>query len=444
MRKGEQVRGKQWYYRGSLKSCNYACAYCPFSKKPASVQEMEQDEKQLIRFVDTLCGMDGQTCAVQIVPYGEALIHEYYWREIARLSRQEHIELVGAQTNGSFPVEHMLARYREQGGELKKLRLWCTFHPTMTAREAFLRQCQILLENEISFCVGTVGVPEQREDIRWLRENLPTEVYLWVNRFDGLNRAYSQEEILDFLEIDPFFFMELAPSKADVSDCGGNVFVEGDGSCKRCNIDRGSHWNLYEGPSQRRMFDDTGQMDNSCYRKHCSCYLAYCNRRLEALYMFGKYPAFRIPIFPTAFFFDVDGTLVPRGKSGVPERTQAILRGLHRFSRLFLATSLPWVDAACKTRDIAMILSGGVYAGGGHCVIHGGAIPGMTGVDRVFALAKSGNDCNTDDKVCNSGEEVKKQIQRLKKNQKARHYRVYVYEKQGEVYKITLVFTGTG
>ena len=109
MRKGERIRGRQWYYRGSLKSCNYACEYCPFSKKPASTQELEQDERQMVRFVDTLCGMDGQTCAVQIVPYGEALIHEYYWREMARLSRQEHIELVGAQTNGSFHVEHMLA-----------------------------------------------------------------------------------------------------------------------------------------------------------------------------------------------------------------------------------------------------------------------------------------------------------------------------------------------
>lgn len=440
MRKGEQARGKQWYYRGSLKSCNFACEYCPFSKKPTSPQEMELDEKQLVRFVDTLCGMDGQMCAVQIVPYGEALNHEYYWREMARLSSQRHIELVGAQTNGSFHVERMLALYRQQGGDVKKLRLWCTFHPTMTTKEAFLSQCQILCENEISFCVGTVGVPEQMEDIRWLRENLRTEIYLWVNRYNGLKRAYSEEEVLAFLEIDPFFYLELAHPKADVSDCGDSVFVEGDGSCKRCNIDRGKPWNLYDGMTQT---------DISCHRKQCSCYLAYCNRQLEALRIFGKYPAFRIPSFPRAFFLDVDGTLVPPGKSGVPERTQAILRGLRRFSRLFLATSLPRVDAASKTRDIAMLLSGGVYAGGGHCVIHGGAVPGIAGVDKVFALMNGGGKEKyaSSPKVRTSSStkaEVKEEIERLKRNQKSMHFRLHVYESRGEVYKITLVFAGKG
>ncbi len=442
MKKGEQVRGKQWYYRGSLKSCNYACEYCPFSKKTASAGEIRRDEKQLARFVDTLCGMDGQACSVQIVPYGEALLHEYYWREMARLSRREHIELVGAQTNGSFPVEHMLAIYREHGGDVEKLRLWCTFHPAMTTGEAFLHQCQLLLENEISFCVGTVGVPEQREDIRWLRENLPAEVYLWVNRYDALKRAYSEEEVLAFLEIDPFFFLELAYPKAEVSGCGHSVFVEGDGSCKRCNIDRGKTWNLYDSLEPGRwmagnsgmagdgkLSQDMGQGIPPCHRKRCSCFLAYCNQSSMPLQIFGKYPAFRIPSFPKAFFLDVDGTLVPRGKSRVPERSQAILRGLRRFSRLFLATSLPWIDASCKTRDIAMLLSGGVYAGGGHCVIHGGALPGVAGADRVFALAESVNDCN---------------IRRLKQNQKARHYRVHVYERRGEAYKVTLVFSGKG
>lgn len=61
--------------------------------------------------------------AVQIVPYGEALIYPYYWEGLAALSKSPVIDAVGAQSNFSFPVKEMLSVYRNHGGELEKLRL---------------------------------------------------------------------------------------------------------------------------------------------------------------------------------------------------------------------------------------------------------------------------------------------------------------------------------
>ena len=49
-------------YRGSLKSCNYRCGYCPFSKRRGSRREYDRDREQWLRFVDSLApaGDDGE------------------------------------------------------------------------------------------------------------------------------------------------------------------------------------------------------------------------------------------------------------------------------------------------------------------------------------------------------------------------------------------------
>lgn len=82
-------------------------------------------------------------------------------------------------------------------------------------------------------------------------------------------------------------------------------------------------------------------------------------------------------------------------------------------------------------------------------MIHGGAVPGIAGVDKVFALMNGGGKEKyaSSPKVRTSSStkaEVKEEIERLKRNQKSMHYRLHVYESRGEVYKITLVFAGKG
>ena len=135
---------RQWYYRGSLESCNYSCSYCPFSKKPQSSKELEKDKENLVQFVSALLDKENgvsRECAVQIVPYGEALIHKYYWQEMALLSRSPLIEALGAQTNLSFDVDTMIKVFIRNNGIISKLKLWCTFHPSMVTIDKLLCWC---------------------------------------------------------------------------------------------------------------------------------------------------------------------------------------------------------------------------------------------------------------------------------------------------------------
>lgn len=378
---------KQFFYRGSICSCNYSCSYCPFCKHRSSPRELLRDEEELSRFTDRLfeyldaAGREKLFCAVQIVPYGEALVHPYYWRELARLSRHPRIEYVGAQSNLSFPVGQMLAEYERYGGERQKLRLWGTFHPQMVSLEAFAGQCMQLGEAGVSLCVGTVGVPEQIEIIRQLRRRLPPQIYVWVNRMDGLGRGYTDEERAAFLSVDEYFMLENRQLAADYTRCADNVFVEADGTMHPCNLSRFCKGNFYEEPSGGEAFlqntenhDDDGRetedgRSRSCGRKTCSCYLAYSNRRLPELLFFGPYPAFRIPVYPKAVFLDVDGTLTDESGKIPPERI-AQCRSLAGHCAIYLATSLPLPDARRRADGIWEMISGGVFANGAVLRVH--------------------------------------------------------------------------
>ncbi len=298
------MAGRMVLYRGCLKSCNYQCSYCPFSKHPMSERELVRDKEQWLTFVNSYEERAGEMGirAMMIVPYGEALIHSWYWEGLARISALAETDAVGAQTNLSFPVAKSLAHFVKMGGVLGKLRLWATFHPQMTTVSAFAEQCRQLVESGVLLCAGSVGVPSHLEVLRQLKSKLPEKVYLWVNKMDGLKRLYTEEEKEAFLEIDPYFLRELTPVLADVKQCGERLFIEGDGKIHTCNISQllGTGW--------EKQFPEP-----ECKRKLCSCYLAYGGRtdRMNRI-LFGEYPLFRIPRRPKAVFFDIDGTLLPK------------------------------------------------------------------------------------------------------------------------------------
>ena len=225
-------------YRGSLKSCNYQCSYCPFSKHRASERELAKDKEQWLHFVRTFeeRAEELHMHALMVAPYGEALIHSWYWEGLARLSALPQTDAAGAQTNLSFSVKKALKDYIREDGIQEKLRLWATFHPEMTSAADFAEKCRQIRSEGISICAGAVGVPENLPLIRLLRKELPEEIYLWVNRMDGMRRAYTPEERNAFLEIDPYFERELLPTPADVTKCHGRLFAEGDGRLHICNI----------------------------------------------------------------------------------------------------------------------------------------------------------------------------------------------------------------
>lgn len=407
---------RQWYYRGSLKSCNYSCSYCPFSKKRGSSREQQADKEALFRFVERINGQQEFGGAVQIVPYGEALVHSYYWEGLARLSQNPRLDAVGAQSNFSFPVEQMISTFCSHGGKVDKLRLWGTFHPEMTTAEQFVHQCRLLTSRGISYCVGAVGVPRQLEAIRQLRELLPSSVYLWINKMDGLGRNYTCSEMEAFLQIDEYFEMELLHHKADVALCGDNRFVEADGTMHRCNRCRQSLGNLYDGWLEK----ETGYY---CSRKECDCYLSYCNREEEQLLFFQPYPAFRIPSYPQALFLDVDGTLIPEGQNLIPEKHVKWLSRLAAHSHIYLATSLPYEIARRKAASVWEVLRGGVFGGGGRWMVwsDGGQGEREIVLDEIQPLETEWL----------SGAERKG---------KKYGFTLHTYKKKGCVYKVTLVF----
>lgn len=130
-------------------------------------------------------------------------------------------------------------------------------------------------------------MPENIDLLRRLREALPKELYLWINRMDGLKRPYTEGEREAFGKIDPFFHRELKVVRADPSRCAGRLFVESDGRLRSCNISPPMEINWYD--LQDRLPEPV------CDRKRCSCYLAYGGREdLAEKEAFGAYPLFRI------------------------------------------------------------------------------------------------------------------------------------------------------
>lgn len=245
--------------------------------------QLEKDKKALFDFIDKIKDFK-KPHAVQIVPYGEALIHEYYWQAMAALSQIETQDYTGCQTNLSFPIEKMLEIYDKYQGKREKLRLWCTFHPSMTTVDDFIEQCTKLKAADISFCAGMVGDPKEIPALLELRQKLPDSIYLWINKMDGLIDSYTSKEIEIFQEIDPYFSLQLKHWKADLTKCRHSSFYKADGSEYFCNLHA----------SSKHTADGDG-----CGRKECSCYLAYCNRRdIDELLFFEPYPAFRIPHYP--------------------------------------------------------------------------------------------------------------------------------------------------
>lgn len=83
--------------------------------------------------------------------------------------------------------------------------------------------------------------------------------------------------------------------------------------------------------------------------------------------LFGPYPVFRTPRKIKAAFFDIDNTLIPQGKTAVPEYIAAGLKALKALGcRLFFATSLPKQEALKRCANVRKLFDGGVFAGGAH------------------------------------------------------------------------------
>ena len=253
-------------YRGPLSSCNYDCHYCPFAKVHESAAELKIDRGALEKFVDWISTRKQDRLSIFFTPWGEALTRRWYQDAICHLTSLNHIEKVVAQTNLSYNLDWI------ENANAQKLALWCTYHPSQTTREIFLSQSQQLSQRGISHSVGTVGLPEDLEEIEQLRRELPPDIYLWVNAYKSSSKKYSNDTLKRFEAIDPLFQLntQYHSSLGRSCRCGSSVIsVDGNGTIFRCHFIKEPIGNIYESDFESHL------QETPCTNQTCGCHIGY-------------------------------------------------------------------------------------------------------------------------------------------------------------------------
>jgi MoaA/NifB/PqqE/SkfB family radical SAM enzyme len=276
-------------YRGPLLSCNYGCGYCPFAKKSQTHSELQPDRDALARFTRWVTGQAeaGSEVSLLFTPWGEALIRSWYQDAIAELTNQPNVRKIAIQTNLSCSLDWLVRC------DLRKLGLWCTYHPCETSRGRFLEQCRKLDAAGARYSVGIVGLKEHLDEIEVMRGLLQKGVYLWVNAYKRIGKYYSEDELSRLAIVDPLFPLNNVrhASLGERCDAGDTVFsVDGGGDIRRCHFIKDVIGNIYR--------DDWRQclQPRLCTNQTCGCHIGYVHMpRLGLKTVFGDGLLERIP-----------------------------------------------------------------------------------------------------------------------------------------------------
>jgi MoaA/NifB/PqqE/SkfB family radical SAM enzyme len=272
-------------YRGPLSSCNYGCDYCPFAKHRETYAEHQHDQQALERFLDWVANRARDQIGIFFTPWGEALIRKRYQDAFVRLSALPQVTKVAIQTNLSSRLDWVERCSKE------KIALWTTYHPSQTTRERFLAKCRELVEREVRFSVGVVGLPEHMEEIEALRRELPEQVYLWINAYK--RHPYTAKEMERLSTVDPLFPLNTRhyPSQGHACRAGESVIsVDGDGVVRRCHFIKTPIGNLYNANFEQCLTERT------CTNTTCHCHIGYVHMpELHLDEVFGDGILERIP-----------------------------------------------------------------------------------------------------------------------------------------------------
>jgi MoaA/NifB/PqqE/SkfB family radical SAM enzyme len=276
-------------YRGPLSSCNYGCVYCPFAKRRETREELAADKRALERFTRWV-GAGARragSLAVLFTPWGEALIRRSYQRALADLTAMPHVHRTAIQTNLACSLDWVEACDKE------KLALWTTFHPTEVRRARFVARCLELVRRGVRFSAGVVGLREHFGEIVALREELPRDVYVWVNAYRREANYYTEGDVRLLESIDPLFRMNTRsyPSLGESCRAGSEVIsVAGDGTARRCHFIDEPIGNIYDEGFDERL------TPRPCTNATCRCHIGYVHLDyLELDKVFGAGILERIP-----------------------------------------------------------------------------------------------------------------------------------------------------
>ncbi|WP_044205058.1 STM4011 family radical SAM protein [Flammeovirga sp. OC4] len=280
---------KTWniLYRGPLTSCNYSCHYCPFAKTKNTREELAIDAQKLMQFQNWVKHRN-EKIGILFTPWGEGLIRKYYQQAMTALSHMNNVYRVAIQTNLSCGVDWMDEVNKES------FALWTTYHPSQLSLDAFLEKCHSLIEKNIRFSVGTVGLKEDLDVITHLRKRLPSSVYLWVNAYKREADYYEQEHLNRILEVDPLFDWnnQRHESLGKLCRAGSTTFsVDGDGNMTSCHFIKDQIGNIYHDNFEEAL------QPKLCSNTTCGCHIGYVHlQELEQDKIYGDGILERIPI----------------------------------------------------------------------------------------------------------------------------------------------------
>lgn len=264
-------------YRGSLSSCNYACNYCPFAKQKNTREELRADREQLERFV-RWTSEQIHRLGIFFTPWGEAIIHRYYRDAMVKLTHLPNVARVAMQTNLSGKLSDLVE------ADPSKLALWGTFHPGEVAVDRFIARCEELLQMEIRFSVGVVGLRDNLSAIEQIRHRLPADIYVWVNAYKRVPDYYSDEELRRIRTVDPYFDLNRRAYDSFGKPCraGQTSFtVDEHGNARRCHFVDEPIGNIYSDDIFAKL------TPRPCPNNRCGCHIGYVHRpqlKLDELY----------------------------------------------------------------------------------------------------------------------------------------------------------------
>lgn len=274
-------------YRGPLSSCNYGCTYCPFAKHAETAAERQADSAALTRFVLWIESQSNIEFSLLFTPWGEALNRVRYQRALIQLTNFPNVKKAAIQTNLSCRLDWV------EQCDKQKLALWATYHPTQVSRARFVAKCHSLLEREVRFSVGVVGLKEHRAEIEALRHELPANVYLWVNAYKREPNYYTADELRFLTALDPLFPLNNQQHASFGKRCqtGETVIsVDGTGTMRRCHFIPTPLGNIYD-PS----FTEALRA-RLCSNQTCGCHIGYVHlNELNLDKIFGAGMLERIP-----------------------------------------------------------------------------------------------------------------------------------------------------
>lgn len=287
-------------YRGPLSSCNYDCSYCPFGKHDESTDELAADRRALGRFVDW-CAAAGASAGgplsqlrVFFTPWGEALTRRWYWDAFQRLTALDWVGKAAIQTNLSAKLDWLA------DCDIRKVGLWCTYHPSQVDRRRFLRQVERLEAAGAAYSVGVVGMREDLDEIERLRADLPPQAYLWVNAYKREANYYTPEDVRRLTAVDPHFPTNNTrhASRGKACRCGETVIsVDGDGDIRRCHFVPTVLGNIYLAQWQQCL------AATPCPNMTCGCHIGYVHMpSLELYRIYGDSVLERRPTAPAGAF----------------------------------------------------------------------------------------------------------------------------------------------